>query len=205
MLRGFYFTGVQAVFVDGAAPEYQRRPQQQAQAAGVRSRDGGVRRRRQLRRPPPRAAAPRGGARKVPRWDFLPRVMREVVFGDKAAVRLTSAGARVGFWRTVGLGVVIVRRARLRDGVRVLVSAATSSCNAARSTRRAASRRSRRIRSTSRRSTRSQKLDALRMQVDTLSAYEHDGAPIAPALGTLLRHRDCIPTCATRTSPRSAS
>ena len=47
---------------------------------------------------------PRAATRKVPRWDFLPRFLREVVFGDEAAVRLTAAGARVGFWRRVGLG-----------------------------------------------------------------------------------------------------
>src|SRR5262249_39916136 len=87
VVRGFYFTGVQAVFVTGSAQEHAIAAQQSAKEAGVRNATavfgaGG--------KPVAAQAAPvaAAGARKVPRWDFLPRVLREVVFGDKAAIRL---------------------------------------------------------------------------------------------------------------------
>src|SRR4051812_31626955 len=100
VLRGFYFTGVQAVFVappaheNVAAVAAAARPAMSAKSATA------------VFTPPvagviasPIGAPPSGPARKVPRWDFLPQLLREVVFGDEAAVRVTAAGARVGFWR----------------------------------------------------------------------------------------------------------
>ncbi len=176
VLRGFYFTGVQAVYVTDAAQENAAVPQQAAQQAGVRNATavfgaGG--------KPAASAAASvaASATRKVPRWDFLPRVMREVVFGDKAAIRLTAAGARVGFWRTLGLAAAIVVAVGLTTAFAFSYggnkSLAGDALDAARGIAAIppnpvdlppldALKR----------------LDALRMQVDTLSAYEHGGAPL---------------------------
>jgi type VI secretion system protein ImpL len=173
VLRGFYFTGVQAVFVtDTATPEYA--PPPQPQVAGVRSATA------VFSAPTPgtvsTAPAAGAGARKVPRWNFLSRVMREVVFGDQAAVRLTSAGARVGFWRRLGLAAATV--IAIAIGVAFIWSYSGN----------------RKLQTYALDATRGiaelapnpvdlppadalQKLDALRLQLDTLSSYTHEGAP----------------------------
>jgi type VI secretion system protein ImpL len=173
MLRGFYFTGVQAVFVTQVTPEYTPAPQ--AQMAGVRSATavlGALGSAAAAAAPQPSAA----GARKVPRWDFLPRIAREVVFSDQAAVRLTSAGARVSFWRRLGLGVATV------VGIFFAIAFMWSyggnkdlQNNALAATRGIVSLAPNPVDIPPLDALR--KLDALRTQVDTLSVYEHDGAP----------------------------
>ena len=173
VLRGFYFSGVQAVFVTENAAEQQVAAQRTA-APAVRSATAVFNAAAAMQAAKPAAT---GGTRKVPRWDFLPRLLREVVFGDAAAVRLTSAGARVGFWRRLGLGAV--------STVAVLLAIAFI----------VSYRGNRRIQSASLDATRGiaslapnpvdlppadalQRLEALRVQLDSLSAYEHDGAPL---------------------------
>jgi type VI secretion system protein ImpL len=176
VLRGFYFTGVQAVFVTQVTPEYTP-PAAHAQMAGVRNATavmgalGAA--------PAAAAAAPQpaaAGGRKVPRWDFLPRIAREVVFSDQAAVRLTSAGARVSFWRRLGLGVGTV------VGIFFAIAFMWSyggnkdlQNSALAATRGIASLAPNAVDIPPLDALR--KLDALRTQVDTLSVYEHDGAP----------------------------
>ena len=172
VLRGFYFTGVQAVFVTEPKPEYT--PVAQPQAAAVRSATG------VLAAPggfaPVAAQVAAGGARKIPRWDFLPKLLREVVFGDQAAIRLTQVGARVSFWRRLGLGLVTVVAIVL--GVAFTWSYADNKAlqtNAITATQGIASLPPNPVDLPPLDAL--QKLDALRTQVDTLSRYEHDGAP----------------------------
>ena len=177
VLRGFYFTGVQAVFVNETTPEYVPAARQQAQVATARSATS------VFASPlaPPAAAAAAAGApastRKVPRWDFLPRVMREVVFDDQAAVRLTAAGARVSFWRRLGFAVAAVIAV-------VFGTAFTISYSDNHALEQSAVDASRGIASLAPNPVdlppldALRKLDALRTQVDTLSNYEHDGAPM---------------------------
>src|SRR5690349_19468688 len=100
VLRGFYFTGVQAVFVSDGTPEYTPAMQQQArEVVGARSATG-VFSAQQLAATAAAAAAPSSPrTRKVPRWDFLPRLFREVILADEPAVRLTQGGERAGFLR----------------------------------------------------------------------------------------------------------
>ncbi len=173
VLRGFYFTGVQPVFVtDAATPEYAPPPQSQVErvrsATAVFSAPipGAV----------PTVPAAGAGTRKVPRWDFLPRVMRDVVFGDQAAVRLTSVGARVGFWRRLGLAVAMMFAIALG-------SAFVWSYSGNRKLQNDALGATRRIAALAPNpvdlppADALQKLDALRMLVDTLSSYTHEGAP----------------------------
>src|SRR5262245_49991962 len=175
VLRGFYFTGVQAVFVTQVTPEYTP-PAAHAQMAGVRNATAVM---GALGAAPAAAAASQpaaAGGRKVPRWDFLPRIAREVVFSDQAAVRLTSAGARVSFWRRLGLGAATV------VGVFFAIAFMWSyggnkdlQNNALAATRGIASLAPNPVDIPPLDALR--KLDALRTQVDTLSVYEHDGSP----------------------------
>lgn len=173
ILRGFYFTGVQAVFVNETSPEYQP-VAQQAQVAAVRSATGVFNAAAAAAAAQaPKAAA---GARKVPRWDFLPRLLREVVFGDAAAVRLTAAGARVSFWRRVGLSLVSV--ACIVFAIALTISYRGNHAmqlNAFDATREIASLAPNPVDLPPTEAM--QRLDALRTQLDTLSAYEHDGSP----------------------------
>jgi type VI secretion system protein ImpL len=170
VLRGFYFAGVQAVFVtDTAAAEGAAAP---AQAA--------VRNATAVFTAPVVSAAPRaaaGSTRKVPRWDFLPRVMREVVFGDEAAVRLTSTGARVGFWRRLGLGAVMALSLLLATAFVVSYRGNKAlEGDALDATRGIAALAPNPVDLPP--ADALTRLDALRMQLDTLSSYAHEGAPL---------------------------
>ncbi len=173
VLRGFYFTGVQAVFVtDTASPELAAAP---AQVATVRNATAVFS--APVAGAAVRSAVPAGGARKVPRWDFLPRVMREVVFGDEAAQRLTSAGARVGFWRRLGFAAVIVLAVLFGTAFTVsYVGNKSLESDALDATRGIAALAPNPVDLPP--ADALLKLDALRTQVDTLSGYVHEGAPL---------------------------
>jgi type VI secretion system protein ImpL len=102
VLRGFYFTGVQPVYVSDSTPEYTPALQPARATAGARSATGVF----SAQQVAAAAAAPSVSAprtRKVPRWDFLPRLVGEVVLSDEAAARLTQGGERVGFLRRATL------------------------------------------------------------------------------------------------------
>src|SRR6185503_11922020 len=77
VLRGYYFTGVQAVLVVETA----------AAAVMPAGQDDPIRSATGVFAVPAAWAqaaqqtAPTPGSRRVPRWDFLPRVFREVVYG----------------------------------------------------------------------------------------------------------------------------
>lgn len=182
ILRGYYFSGVQAVFVTSGAQEYSPVAAPQPQQVATRSATG-------VMSPVALAAAmaapiaPSGGAtRKVPRWDFLPRVVREVVFGDQAAVRLTSAGARVSFWRRLGLGVATV--VAIFFGTAFVWSYTGNKQlqdDALAATRGIAALAPNPVDLPPVDALR--KLDALRTQVDTLSNYEHNGSPMGLGWG----------------------
>ena len=180
VLRGFYFTGVQPVYVSDATPEYTPALQPaRAEAVAARSATG-------VFSPDAIAAAARGAApaasaprtRKVPRWDFLPRLFREVVLGDEPAVRLTQGGERVGFLRratvaSVGAVALLLSMAfvvsyrgnrelqrETADAARGILAIAPSNVDfpPADALRR---------------------LDTLRAQLDTLSAYDHGHPPLS--------------------------
>src|SRR4029079_7637778 len=104
ILRGFYFVGVQPVFVSDAAPEYTPALQQQSRAVAAARSATGVFSMEQVAAASAAAIPPSGPrTRKVPRRDFLPRLYREVILADDAAVRLTQGGERVGFLRRAAL------------------------------------------------------------------------------------------------------
>ena len=116
--------------------------------------------------------------RKVPRWDFLPRLFREVILADDAAVRLTQGGERVGF----------LRRATLAGGAAfalLLSMAFAISYSGNRQLERQVGDAARGIAAISPNNVdfppvdAMRRLDTLRAQIDTLSAYEHHGAPLS--------------------------
>ncbi|MEO7084310.1 MAG: ImcF-related family protein [Gemmatimonadaceae bacterium] len=173
VLRGFYFTGVQAILVpEAVAATTVKSELDEAvrSATGVFAIPGA-----QRNAPTPPVA---GGMRRVPRWDFLPRLFREVVFGDAAAVQVTAAGARVGFWRRVGLGTLSA--VALILGLLFTFSFVGNSHleqQALDATRGIAALPPNPVDLPPVDPLR--RLDGLRIQVDTLSRYEHSGAPLS--------------------------
>lgn len=180
VLRGFYFTGVQPVFVSDSAPEYTPAMQQPLRdLVGARSATG-VFSPQQMAAASPQLvsgqSAPR--VRKVPRWDFLPRLFREVILADDAAVLFTQGGERVGLLRRVALVSAVA--------VALLVSTAFAiSYSGNRALEHEVSDAARGIAAIALNNVdlppldAMQRLDSLRAQVDTLSAYEHHGAPLS--------------------------
>ncbi len=91
VLRGFYFTGVRARYVqDDAAPAAVTHGSPSARrATGVFGEDA-------FSTPAP---APTAAGRRVPEWAFLGRVFRDVVLRDRAAAAVAQRGAGVGLVR----------------------------------------------------------------------------------------------------------
>ena len=179
ILRGFYFVGVQPVFVNETAPEYTPALQQQARAVTAARSATGVFSMEQIAAASAAAVPPSGPrTRKVPRWDFLPRLFREVILADEAAVRLTQGGERVGF----------LRRAALAGGAALallLCTAFAISYSGNRELERQVGDAARGIAAIAPNNVdfppvdALRKLDTLRAQIDALSAYEHHGAPLS--------------------------
>ena len=93
VLRGFYFSGVRARYVqEGAAPPAA------ATAAARRATAvfGGA----------PEVAAPAPPGRRVPEWVFLGRMFRDVVLRDRAAAAVARRGTGVGAVRRAALAAV---------------------------------------------------------------------------------------------------
>jgi type VI secretion system protein ImpL len=175
-LRGFYFVGVQPVFVSSGADA------PMAAAAGPRPSPGAASATvvfsqplvAAAARPAMEFAAPR--MRKVPRWDFLPVLLREVVLGDAEAARATQQGTRIGGARHVMLGAAIA-------AALLLAVAFTTSFVTNRRLARSAQARAEAIRALPPNAldmpnlATLQKLDSLRETVETLSDYVHNGTP----------------------------
>src|SRR5215208_133979 len=174
-LRGFYFTGVQAVLVRDVAPAA---AQQTAAAAGrLAVKATGVFDARAVAAAAAAPAAQGALTRKIPRWTFLERLLPDVVLRDEAARAATSGGTRVNFLRRALLGVAIalplivalgltvsfVQNRRLERETADLARAAAAAVAPAQAELPAADALRR--------------LDSLRATVVRLRDYERDGAP----------------------------
>lgn len=177
VLRGFYFTGVQPVYVSDSTPEYTPALQTARAAVGARSATGvfSAGQVAAAASAPP-VSTPR--TRKIPRWDFLPRLFREVVLSDDVAVRLTQGGERVGFLRRATLAAVGV--------LALLLSMAFGiSYSGNRQLQRETADAARGLLAIAPTNVdlppvdALRRLDTLRAQLDLLSNYEHDGAPLS--------------------------
>jgi type VI secretion system protein ImpL len=182
-LRGFYFSGVRAVFVTDAVASTPVQVPAAARAAGAAGMaatgvfDPG-------RRVAAAAAAPAAvpTTRKVPQWTFLGRFFPDVVLADRAAMNATSGGARVDLLRRVALaGAAAV--------VLLFIVGLTLSYAGNRRLERDALNAARAVAAAPAAAPGAppldalQRLDSLRTQVQRLSAYEHDGPPLRLRLG----------------------
>lgn len=102
-LRGFYFTGVRAVYVHDVAPPV---PQASPAASSGMMDATGVFDPRMLQQQA-QPAQPAPGARKVPEWAFLERVFRDVIQKDAVARAVTAGGTKVTLGRRIALGTAI--------------------------------------------------------------------------------------------------
>jgi type VI secretion system protein ImpL len=180
VLRGFYFTGVQPVFVTDSTPEYTPAMQQPVrEVVGARSATGVFSAQQMAAASGSLISGPSAPrTRKVPRWDFLPRLFREVILADDAAMLFTQGGERVG----------LLRRVALVSGAAVALLTSTAfaiSYSGNRDLQREVSDAARGIAAIAPNNVdlppldAMQRLDSLRAQIDTLSAYEHHGAPLS--------------------------
>jgi type VI secretion system protein ImpL len=98
-LRGFYFTGIRAQIVErmaNAPAAVETRPVQDAGATQYLNISLG-------KSPAPGAAAPQQTmvSARVPQWTFLPRLLPEIVLGDKSALSATQQTAPARLFRRI--------------------------------------------------------------------------------------------------------
>ncbi len=101
-LRGFFFTGIRAQIVErmANAPAPVERAPQDAGATQYLNITVG---RQALNRPP---SQPQMVASRVPQWTFLPRLLPEVILGDKSALSATSQTAPARLFRRILFGTL---------------------------------------------------------------------------------------------------
>lgn len=103
-LRGFYFSGVRAVFLDDPGLEEAPRSAPMEEAPADTGATGVFRAMGQSDEGPESPAPARSsGSRKVPQWVFLPGVFQKVLLADQAAMGVTTTGSRVSLVRRVFL------------------------------------------------------------------------------------------------------
>ncbi|MEX2530025.1 MAG: type VI secretion system membrane subunit TssM [Gemmatimonadota bacterium] len=104
VLRGFYFTGVRAIYLTDQLEEtrgFSTFDAPEVATAGATSVFSAERIRQEAERQRQQGATT---TRKVPQWVFLRRVIHDVILGDRAAMGLTGSGVRVSFVRRAVLG-----------------------------------------------------------------------------------------------------
>jgi type VI secretion system protein ImpL len=108
-LRGFYFTGVRPVVVEGqaaAAPEPAASTHGDPSAGATQVFD------LRAMQEASRAVVPEAqGQRRVPQWVFLSGILRRVVLGDRVAMGITTSG----------FGLSVLRRLSLAAGIAVVL------------------------------------------------------------------------------------
>jgi type VI secretion system protein ImpL len=104
-LRGFYFTGIRAQIVErmASAPAAEERPSQDAGATQYLSSSLGK---------SPSSGRPAQPvamvSARVPQWTFLPRLLPEIVLGDKSALSATQQTAPARLFRRILFGTLAV-------------------------------------------------------------------------------------------------
>jgi len=178
LLRGFYFVGVQAVFVnDAAAPAAAPAAVAAARAASATGVFSAAQQRA--------AAAPAytpPATRKVARWNFLDGLLRDVVLADAPALQATHGGTRLNYVRRGLLGAAAALALIVAAGFtvsyrnnRALEQEVASAARALAGVP-AAQADLPALESL-------QRLDGVRLLLDRLSGYERDGAPLGMRWG----------------------
>jgi type VI secretion system protein ImpL len=173
VLRGFYFTGVRARYVqeDAAPPAVTRGPGAR-RATGVFGEDALS----------TSASAPTPTGRRVPEWAFLGRVFRDVVLRDGAAAAVARRGAGVGLVRrtllasaavvslVLGLGFItsFINNRQLESDVLAAARAAPAAAVSDPGVPDAETLR---------------RLDSLRQRLARLARYQSSGRPLRLAWG----------------------
>lgn len=177
-LRGFYFSGVRAVFVEDVAPVADVSVPVDAGPAGATR----ILNMAQIRAAQAPAVAPMRGTRKVPEWTFLTHLFSEVIFKDQPAMGLSTSSTKVHTLQRILLGatsaillilaicftVSFVRNRSLESDV---TQAATAASGVQVSAGQMVSADDLR------------KLDNLRLQLVKLEDYEKNGAPFSMRWG----------------------
>lgn len=186
-LRGFYFSGVRPVIVGDVVPAA---PQVQSAEAMM---DGGATRIfyaggpqvAQAAAAPPRA----GGSRKVPQWVFLTQLFNNVIVKDRVALAASGFSTRVNLLRRVALAMVIA--AGMICAIGFLVSFLGN--HRLESNVRTALREAQTVQPPPASQVPSmadlEKLDVLRRELVTLSAYRKVGAPLSLRWGLYVGDR----------------
>ena len=182
-LRGFYFTGVRAVFKQDTAAA----PPPLQSHAGPSILDATSvfdPRMLQAQAPAYQAAA---GTRKVPEWVFLDRIFRDLVLKDAVAQGVTAGGSKVTLWRRALLAAAIATILFVTGAMtisyfgnrRLLANTATASENARNLALTAAVPELDAM----------QRLDALRQRTAELDRYAYDGRPTRLGWGLYEGHK----------------
>jgi len=171
-LRGFYFSGVRPVVISDVAPAaVEAAAAQAAPEAGATQIFNAAQMRQAA------IAAPVAGSRKVPQWVFLPRLFNDVILKDKVALTASGFSSKVSLLRRAALIAAAAVCLVLIIGFTVsyignrelehdLAEAASQvPFNHLASGQLASLEDLRR-------------LDGLRQQVETLSHYQSEGAPL---------------------------
>jgi type VI secretion system protein ImpL len=184
-LRGFYFSGVRPIVVDEIAAPVAR-PQQQAgfEAAGSAT---GIFKPGQIRAPeqPQQRVT---GTRRVPQWVFLSHFWNDIVLADRDAISASSASVKTSRLRRVllitaaslcllysmALTVSCVRNRSLESRV---LAAAKGISTAPVTTQDGPSLED------------LKRLEAMRVELATLTEYEREGAPLSLRWGLYTGHR----------------
>ncbi|HYD51650.1 MAG TPA: ImcF-related family protein, partial [Gemmatimonadaceae bacterium] len=178
LLRGFYFTGVQAVFVTDSAAAASQQP---AVATASAASATGVFSAAQARAASAPSYTP-PSTRKIARWDFLDGIFRDVVLADSPALQATQGGTRLN----------LVRRSLLGAAAALALLAAigfTVSYRNNRALEREVAAAARALAGTPAAGAELpavdalRRLDGVRAMLDRLSGYERDGAPLGHRWG----------------------
>ena len=104
-LRGFYFTGIRAQIVErmANAPVAEARPVQDAGATQYLNISLG-----RSQAPGTPVPQPTMVAARVPQWTFLPRLLPEIILGDKSALSATQQTAPARLFRRILFGTFAV-------------------------------------------------------------------------------------------------
>jgi type VI secretion system protein ImpL len=173
-LRGFYFSGVRPSVIEGAAYSV---PEVQAPDAGFGANATVVFGAGGMRAPQPVAAPRLSGPRKVPEWVFLSQLFNEVLLKDRVALSASGFSSRVSLLRRVALASVIGLALIFALGFFISFVGNFFLENSVKQ----AADDVRAIRVTPGQTPsidQLQRLDRLRQELETLSTYSREGAPL---------------------------
>jgi type VI secretion system protein ImpL len=175
-LRGFYFSGVRPIIVNEIAPEMVTQPQQGQGFEAAREATGFFRLGQMQQPAQAPVVAPSRGGRKVPQWCFIGHLFNDVLLEDKIAMGASGASSQANTLRRVLLASAAALCLVLAIGM--LVSFGNNrglESQALEAARGIPAAESTGLNLPSAEALR--RLETLRQSLETLTAYEREGAP----------------------------